>query len=593
MAISDILNSAHNEKIETKIIANSAEPTELYEIVDKLKTLIKRTQYEEFAKMSNYDLFNLYFCFNNDTISMIETGQSPYFANAITYEELYSIVEESKDIINSWTFNNQNDLLNKAIHPKSQSDYINACQLLGLSPYVVNYDMNQVFIAISNLLYFKTQCNIIQFSGKHNNIKKKEIKELFNKVLSQTISILIERSDSTKKFYKTRKENCQIKLECLEELINASDEGKLENMDLIEGKWHQYLDPTTLNPLYDLLLENQYKRNQSLNKLNKELKDKINETPFINYLYMNGINPKSIKEDKLQNLNEIDFEELITKINFFKKIGFTLEEILLSSLLDTSIEAINKLSNWIDRSIIKKETIKNDITILDKILTIDTNYSILKPIIEINSIYYNDKILLLDTIEIKRRISILAEYQLTKNNYMFLLCNFKYLKLYDLFIEHDLPLYIFIPVCKTYNPLLTLKKIILCKELDIPYEVNGILTKEINKPNSFMCSDEQIDEFIINTVPDYILDSIKGSTIVDIKDLEVVKSLDAKYRVGDIYRFGHTNISRPKVLRNLQTIKNNNKDTNKYLFFTLISDSILNDSNIQEIKNNIQKKTIS
>ena len=48
---------------------------------------------------------------------MIETGQSPYFANAITYEELYSIVEESKDIINSWTFNNQNDLLNKAIHP--------------------------------------------------------------------------------------------------------------------------------------------------------------------------------------------------------------------------------------------------------------------------------------------------------------------------------------------------------------------------------------------------------------------------------------------------------------------------------------------
>ena len=88
-------------------------------------------------------------------------------------------------------------------------------------------------------------------------------------------------------------------------------------------------------------------------------------------------------------------------------------------------------------------------------------------------------------------------------------------------------------------------------------------------------------------------DNIKGSTIADIKDSDVIKLLDTKHRVGDIYRFGNTNISRPKVLRNLQTIKNNNKDINKYLFFSMISDSILNDSNIQEIKNNIQKKTIS
>ena len=58
---------------------------------------------------------------------------------------------------------------------------------------------------------------------------------------------------------------------------------------------------------------------------------------------------------------------------------------------------------------------------------------------------------------------------------------------------------------------------------------------------------------------------------------------DDNYRDGDIYMIGDTQISRPKVLRNLQTIKDKNIDYNKYLFQSIISDSILTEKDILEV----------
>lgn len=594
--INEILNAARDDRVETKIISLEEEPKPLYDIVTRIKLILKRTQYEEIAKLSNYDLFQLYFCFNNDTMSMIHTGQIQYFDASISYEELYGIIEESKDYINTWSFSKTYNALRKVIDAKTQQELINACQQLGLNPYIISYDIKQAFIAMTNLLFYRAEVERIQKSNKTTSLKKKELRDLYNKIMSETISIIVERYDSTKRFYRERKEACEIKLRCIDELIAASDAGELETMDLIEGTWHQYLSTTVLNPLYDHLLDNQYKRHQKVTKKNQELNDQINETQFINYLYQNNIDPSSLDEKTLQEANNSNFDELIIKIEFFKRIGYTLPEILinyLATIFTIEISIINKLNTYLDKHIIKPETIHNNLSIINSINIIDTNYSILKPIIDINSIYYDDKILLLEPTEIKRRISILALYKnFSKNNYMFLLSNIKYLKIYDLMLENNIPLYLLITICKQYNPLLTIKKILICQQLDIPYEKDGILIKEIKRPNSFMCPDENIDDYIDNAVSFYSTENVKSSEVTDIETTDIIKDLDIHHKRKDTYVFGNTTISRPKVLRNLQTVKNKKQRLKEHLFFAMISDSILDEGNIQELKNATMKKTI-
>lgn len=594
--INEILNAARDDRVETKIISLEEEPKPLYDIVTRIKLILKRTQYEDIAKLSNYDLFQLYFCFNNDTMSMIHTGQIQYFDASISYEELYGIIEESKDYINTWSFSKTYNALRKVIDAKTQQELINACQQLGLNPYIISYDIKQAFIAMTNLLFYRAEVERIQKSNKTTSLKKKELRDLYNKIMSETISIIVERYDSTKRFYRERKEACEIKLRCIDELIAASDAGELETMDLIEGTWHQYLSTTVLNPLYDHLLDNQYKRHQKVTKKNQELNDQINETQFINYLYQNNIDPSSLDEKTLQEANNSNFDELIIKIEFFKRIGYTLPEILinyLATIFTIEISIINKLNTYLDKHIIKPETIHNNLSIINSINIIDTNYSILKPIIDINSIYYDDKILLLEPTEIKRRISILALYKnFSKNNYMFLLSNIKYLKIYDLMLENNIPLYLLITICKQYNPLLTIKKILICQQLDIPYEKDGILIKEIKRPNSFMCPDENIDDYIDNAVSFYSTENVKSSEVTDIETTDFIKDLDIHHKRKDTYVFGNTTISRPKVLRNLQTLKNKKQRLKEHLFFAMISDSILDEGNIQELKNATMKKTI-
>ena len=594
--INEILNAARDDRVETKIISLEEEPKPLYDIVTRIKLILKRTQYEDIAKLSNYDLFQLYFCFNNDTMSMIHTGQIQYFDASISYEELYGIIEESKDYINTWSFSKTYNALRKVIDAKTQQELINACQQLGLNPYIISYDIKQAFIAMTNLLFYRAEVERIQKSNKTTSLKKKELRDLYNKIMSETISIIVERYDSTKRFYRERKEACEIKLRCIDELIAASDAGELETMDLIEGTWHQYLSTTVLNPLYDHLLDNQYKRHQKVTKKNQELNDQINETQFINYLYQNNIDPSSLDEKTLQEANNSNFDELIIKIEFFKRIGYTLPEILinyLATIFTIEISIINKLNTYLDKHIIKPETIHNNLSIINSINIIDTNCSILKPIIDINSIYYDDKILLLEPTEIKRRISILALYKnFSKNNYMFLLSNIKYLKIYDLMLENNIPLYLLITICKQYNPLLTIKKILICQQLDIPYEKDGILIKEIKRPNSFMCPDENIDDYIDNAVSFYSTENVKSSEVTDIESTDFIKDLDIHHKRKDTYVFGNTTISRPKVLRNLQTVKNKKQRLKEHLFFAMISDSILDEGNIQELKNATMKKTI-
>jgi hypothetical protein len=217
--ISDILTSAHDERVETKILLLEQEPNVLYEIIDRIKIILKKNRLEDMAQLSNYDLFKLYVCFNNDSIALIQDGQAQYFDSPASYEELYNIIDESEQLVNCWTFSKEYNLIRRACEAKTQKDLIAACQQLGLNPYITGYDIKQVFIALTNLLFYKDEVKRILASKKAPSLMKKEIRDLYNKILKQTIDIVVERYDSTKKFYRERKEACQIKMQCLEELI--------------------------------------------------------------------------------------------------------------------------------------------------------------------------------------------------------------------------------------------------------------------------------------------------------------------------------------------------------------------------------------
>lgn len=595
----ELKRTAQDEKINTKLILLSEEPIRLYEILEKISDIVKRKDLAALMNLSNYELFLVYFCCNNDSMSLVYEGKYNFFDEPITYNELYKIIDESEEFINSWTMSDYTKI-RKLIEFKNSTELIATTQDLGLSPYIVNYDFSQPVLSILNFLFFKEQYLKLQKLNKSPSLMKKESFKLYNKVLNDTLIAIIDRYKAMKKFFKDRKEVSEKRINAIDELIEAIDNDIILSLISIPNNWHQYLNDELLEPLYTLIMNNQKQEYKNACLENEKIKSVYNQTPFIKYLYDNKIDSNSINPIILEKLNKIPYEELMAKINLFTRLSFDLNDILtkhIEYILNTDISIINQFNNYLDKGIIKTTSLMTNISILNSPKIIEINYSILRSIIDVHNIYYDDKLLLLNTLDLKNRLSILAEYNLSINNYMYLLSNIEYLKYYDLILENNIPTYLFISICKTSDPLNTIKKIIICKSIDIEYEQNGKLIKEVKKPNSFMCPNDELDDFLPSVVDYYLPEPINGTCIYDIKDENIIKDIDKHYRKQDTYLIGDTEISRPKVLRNLQSIKNKQLDINKYLLQAIISNSILNEGNITDIKEMIsiekKQKTIS
>ena len=160
--ISEIVKAAEADRVEAKLASLEKEPFELYEIVDKIMVLAKKNKYEEIAQVPNYDFFNMFFCINNDLMALMQVGQLQYFDTSASYDELYSVTAESADYINTWTFKTHYEYIRKILDAKSQAEIIGVCQTLGLSPYFINYDIQQSFVAMSNFLYYKQRIEEIK-----------------------------------------------------------------------------------------------------------------------------------------------------------------------------------------------------------------------------------------------------------------------------------------------------------------------------------------------------------------------------------------------------------------------------------------------
>ena len=584
--IGKIREEAKNTLIETKMIKSETGPLELKRLVDKLSRVASKPDKSELVRMSTYDIFVTFlYLFNSDIFS---------------YEETLKYCEEVKKSVAVWTFDKDSrklDILDsKTNEDGSLKDWtaVNTMTELGLTPVFVNYNMKLVYIAMYHFLKLKKD-----ISNQNGMIKTLALpqriqwmKGVYKKSNFSTFVEFAERIlAEDEKDHSFRQEVSAKRISVTEEVLKMIEEGKLSELIEIPNDWHQYLDPRVLEPIYEVIQSNSLRKKISLDQEREEILYKRNKSVLTTYLYDNNLDPYS-----LPDLAEYEsIPNIVPKIEFLKNLGIPVNNILLihkDFLKNCTGDLLEKLTFFIGSNVLSKVTLREHLkTISEDYQRIISNYEILKDIIDFNNIFYKDTILFKDIKEIKMILSVLKEYKLSLNNYIFLLCNYEFLSLYDLIIEKEIPEDLFISICKTEDPLSTIKRILIYISIGEAYSTpTNFLKKDVTSESKFICSDESLDEYLPNVVEDNGLNILSGETITTILDNDFVKQLDNEYRVDNTYIIGGTIISRPKFLRNFESIQGNPS----YLIASLVSSSILDAKEYQdlisELKHNKTKK---
>lgn len=576
---------ANDSLIEAKLIKGEEGPGKIKKYVDRFTEKASKVDKTELCRMSNQELFFMYIVLTND--------------NTLSFEETFNYCEEVKKSVNSWTHDKVSSkliqLVNGMNDDGSLRDYKHLATLteLGLTPVFVTYNLKLVFLFMNSFLKLKK--DILTPHEYTKNLTLPQRMQVMKNVYRQSnIKQFVDIAKDCLKHEVADHEHRQFvsskRIEATNEVISKLEDGSIEEMCEIPNEWHQFLDPNLLESIYQLVLENLNKQKQTLDKEEKELIAKRDKTPLITYLYNAGLNPYSLNE-KLETLNNLP--NIIEKLEFFKLLNIPINNILTTYynyLLNITEEKIETLSFFIKNNILSKTRIINNLSILDndyqKILT---NYEILKDIIDFKNIFYNDQILLKDLTSIKEILSVLKEYKLTKNNYIFLLCNYEYLSIYDLVLEHDIPESLFISICETTNPLNTIKRILIMKNIGEAYETpSHFLKKDVTAEHRFIIEDARLDEYLPNIVKETGLDLLSGTKITDITNNQLVRYLDSEYQVDDTYFIGDTTISRPKFLRNFESVNGNPS----YLLTSLLSNSIIDESSYYNLINELNSKQL-
>lgn len=576
---------------ETNILLSEKPSSEVLNMINKIESIINGSDPLKILTIKNYDVFYIFVHEMN--------------IEEFSEEEIKSYCKEIEQQVNTWSFyKNGKDfenLYNKTNADNSFSDTscIKHFQNLGLPPIFLELDMKLVYAIMHQFIEFKTT---IDENNKHYDEEKsssnplllepvktvlKDRKEFLKGIISKmqfpkSLSIIKENILNKIKEYETNRPVLLERKRVTKELLSRIENGSLETIIEIPSSWHQYLDPKVLKELYEIINENLCIKNKQLIEEEQSIEQIISTNPFIKYCYENGIDPKSV-DDRLKEIPNI-----IDKINFFKELNLSLNEILTTYsryLYTLESEVIEQLNTWLKLHVISKNTIKNN---LDELTTsfsrVKLNYEILKDIVDFKNQFYSDTILLIDNRELQNRLSVLKEYNLSLSNYMFLLCNYDYLSIYDLMIENNIPDYLLITICRTTNPLNTIKRIKLYQSIDEQIETpSHTLRKELTSESRFLIPDEKLDEYVPNIVPSLILEPMKGYKITNKPNLEI-----ERYNRGNYYEISGIRISRPKFLRNFESKKHNSS----YFITSLVSSSILDSSEYFALITEIEEKNI-
>lgn len=581
--IGRIRDEATSTLTEAKMIKSERGPVELKKMVDKLLKKAAKADKQELARMSTYEIFTTFvYLLNSDNFS---------------YEETMNYCEETKKTVSAWTFDKDSRRLDimdsKTNEDGSLNDWtaVNTMTELGLTPIFVNYNMKLVYIAMYHFLKLKKD-----LLSQNDMLKKLSIPQRMqwmkgvykNNNFSTFVQFAKEVLENNEKDHEFRQDVSSKRIKVTEEVLAAVEDETFDSLCEIPATWHQYLDPRVLEPIYDIIQANLVRKKLSLDKEEQELISKRDRSSLTTYLYDNNLDPYSLPEEKLSTLESTP--DIISKIEFFKYVGIPVNNSLTihyETLLNITEEQISMLKFLITSNVLSRSTLRDNINaIVSNYQRIIDNYEILKNIIDFNNVFYKDTILLKDIKEIKGILSVLKEYKLSLNNYIFLLCNYEYLSLYDLLLEQDIEEELFISICKTENPLNTIKRIIIFKNIGEQYATpTNFLKKEVSSESKFMCDDSSLDEYIPNIVEQNGLNIVNGSTISTIVNNDLVKYLDTTYRVDNTYIIGGTIISRPKFLRNFESVQANPN----YLIFSLVSNSILDEKEYYDLTSTLRQ----
>lgn len=583
--IGRIRDEALSTLTESKMIKAEQGPAYVKKLVDKLIKKAAKADKSELIHIPNYEIFLTFtYLINSENFS---------------YDETVNYCEEAKKMINAWTFEKDGRRLDicesKTNEDGSLNDWtcVNTMTELGLTPVFVNYSMKLVYIAMYHFLKLKKD-----ILSQSDQIKRLPIPQRMqwmkgvykNNNFSNFVEFAKDILAQDEKDHAFRQDISGKRIKVTEEVLSMVEDETIDNLTEIPDNWHQYLDPRVLEPIYDLIQQNLVRKKLSLDEEEQQLLAKRNKSELTKYLYDNNLDPYSLSEDKLSTLEKIP--NIILKIEFFKFIGIPVNNILTihyDYLLSIKEEQIEYLRFLITSNVLSKNTLKDNLSIIgNNYQRIIDNYEILKHIVDFNNIFYKDTILLKNLKELKQIISVLKEYKLSLNNYIFLLCNYEFLSLYDLMIEQDIPVELFISICKTEEPLNTIKRILIYKSIGEPYATSSnFLKKEVTSESKFICSDDSLDDYIPNVVEQNGLNLLHGTKISTIVKNELVKQLDSTYKVENAYIIGDTIISRPKFLRNFESVQGNPN----YLIISLVSNSILNDKEYYDLTTELKHKT--
>lgn len=595
----NLANLIRDNIIECKLVLKEENPKELFDKINSIINIVRDKN--KLAQLSNYEIFLTFLnCSNTDIF---------------TYEETLERVNEIKNNINSWTYDNTKDIFKQLVDKTNDVvDEKTATRLfekLGLTPEFAAYRIRGVFLIMNRFLEYKARIAnldknqsllVLNPQPKLTPMMKKQMidKIYIDCNMDNIFKVLNNYINSNIEELNTRKKNAKKRIEIEELILSKINDGSIEEMrDCIPEEWCIYLDLDIANELLLIILDNikiEYNTEMTMNKISNSL---INKTPLTKYLYDHNINPKEFDEEVLEQLekneNSIDNIEFLLSIKL-NPVNYT------NILLTLSNEHRDKLNMLIKSKILTTTTINNNLDILDQSFKkIINNYEILnklQPEIDYSNKYYNDQVLLLDTKDLRNNISIVKEYKFNeeeKDYYIYLLCNPSMVNIYDIILENELDKRLLLIIGKTPNPLNAIKRVLIYKQLDIPIvDNNGNLKKDIYDERRFIIYDQDIDEYLGNAVEDRTYIDITGNKINDENKLLLIQELDKNYLfTKSTYKINETIISRPKVLKNLNRVIEERLDIRKCLLQVLISSSIYNEKNIFEIEQELKTKKLS
>ncbi len=472
-----------------------------------------------------------------------------------------------------------------AVNP---STFLKFCEVMG----ALNYINEQ--IARHNIEKEKN----IKYKTIHHGIKAFDIDEIFNEIYKAQEKLCTDEKEKRRE-----KKNKERKYKNSTDLIKVlqTSKGKIQISDKL---YNSLENPNFRIKLIRIIEKNNLDKYKELEEFfikeeNKTILEKLFKQSIFDY------NKLTNKEKML--LSTADIEEIEKILNIFNnKIYKEIKDYIPISLilLSSNKDMVSSINTLLSSRLINIDFVKDNPSIFydENFITKEKgNNKVLKTNLDNlkNNKYdtyiiskTNPEVLLKDENELLETLNLVNKYGIKFNNSKNynLLDNHKYIKYVDLLIENDLNDYIINnPDIIDNNIEIIINRLLLNKSI---YGNNNNHKDIIKNGLSIIIDDEDISDYLINSTFKYLDKDLIEALNKDEYEEAELEELD-NYKVNDnVYSIGGITISRHKVLRNYNKIKDLDKDKNDLLFNSIIFDSVLNDEELDTIKKAIYKDKI-